>query len=901
MRLLSAVLALALALALGACKTAGQETVENGEPCRFSAQCVSGLCMSDLDGGEPTVWKEGTCASLCPEQSCEGAGEVCVDITVGGLCLPGCSTDAPCREGYVCHPILAACLPDCRTEPTWCGAGRSCDAGGVCQVNAPALAPLGAACLASRDCASGLCFAAEEDEGGQTGWKDGTCARPCPEGPCEAGFGCTLLGEQRFCLPACTADADCREGYLCSDSLDVCLPDCREGFDCGEGYVCDEGRCAVPEHEGAALGEPCAAPLDCASGVCLAEVQDGEPSGWTGGTCAVPCDKSACPEASTCVPLDGEAWCLTSCDAETACREGYVCYEETGACLPECGAGFHCGDGFRCAGDGRCDPPATGSAGVGAGCDAPYACASGACLAEAKGWAGGTCATPCTDEGCPDGASCVGLDGERWCVASCAEGASCREGYVCDEDTSACLPDCRNAEAEWCGEGAECGSDDGLCKVVVQELAPFGAQCDADTSCASGVCFEVEDGWHGGTCVRPCDGDACPEGATCVGLDGKRWCVSACAAEEPRCRPDYFCREESEACLPDCRKNAEDWCGAGSECNTESGLCELEVQELAELGAACGADSGCASGVCFGAADGWPEGTCAAPCTDQCGTDGGTCMALGGEGWCVGSCTGPGTCRAGYVCYVESGACLPSCREGFDCGEGFRCTTNGQCEAAPAAGAAVGEVCDASSDCASGICFAATEGWPEGTCTAVCGAGGCSDGVCVSLDGERWCVGSCTTQADCRTGYRCYDEIDACLPSCTPQAADWCGEAMRCNTNTGRCEPDPGPQNELGGTCSQDYECTTGHCLPEQGPQGTCTRPCNDTAPCANGTSCMPMGPQRWCLFSCTARGCPATHVCHPHQQLCMPRCTLPTDCQPPLTCTPQGFCAPGGPGPGGP
>jgi hypothetical protein len=71
--------------------------------------------------------------------------------------------------------------------------------------------PLGAACDADADCASGLCITSGDFPGG-------LCTEACgEEGPCPAGFSC-VSNASGICLPSCETDADCaRPGYICSE------------------------------------------------------------------------------------------------------------------------------------------------------------------------------------------------------------------------------------------------------------------------------------------------------------------------------------------------------------------------------------------------------------------------------------------------------------------------------------------------------------------------------------------------------------------------------------------------------------------------------------------------------------------------------------------------------------
>ncbi len=118
----------------------------------------------------------------------------------------------------------------------------------------PERAVAGAACIESRDCASGLCFVASDAEGRSTGWADGLCAVVCGDnGVCPDGLRCIALSGEAWCVPACDGGADCRTGYVCNPDAGACLPDCRLDWDCGPQYQCrPDGVCGLPSPLGSA-------------------------------------------------------------------------------------------------------------------------------------------------------------------------------------------------------------------------------------------------------------------------------------------------------------------------------------------------------------------------------------------------------------------------------------------------------------------------------------------------------------------------------------------------------------------------------------------------------------------------------------------------------------------------
>jgi hypothetical protein len=437
----------------------------------------------------------------------------------------------------------------------------------------------------------------------------------------------------------------------------------------------------------------------------------------------------------------------------------------------------------------------------GAPCVDHRLCDSGLCLLErlngaATGWTDGMCSERCAGA-CGPLEACVYLDSAAFCLPSCeAASEPCRDGYVCQPQLSACLPDCRLG---WdCGLYLTCAAEDGLCRVPTAPGAAVGAPCAGPGDCATGLCLTESDasgltGWSEGTCTAPCPDGACDDGA-CLRVDEYLLCVGACASGEP-CREGYVCHARLGARVPDCRLG---WsCGDALVCG-EGGECEVARPDLLPLGAPCGLDIECATGLCLAETEaegavGWTGGMCAGLCgTASCGPDTG-CVVLDGGVYCLPACLETSDCREGYVCSLDTGVCLPDCRLGWDCGDSFACGAQGECEPQWPSLAALGEPCDAHSDCVSGVCLVqftgAEQTWFDGVCTVACAAG-CPDGtVCVNLGGGSggYCLSSCSGQSDCPDAYVCDPGRDACVPSCQlgwacPEGA-WCNQGGFCRSS----------------------------------------------------------------------------------------------------------------------
>ena len=331
--------------------------------------------------------------------------------------------------------------------------------------------------------------------------------------------------------PSC--QAGCREGYLCETDINACLPDCRTGWACADGFTCGaDGHCTPGGGTLYTVGEPCAGGAQCQSGVCLSPAD-----GWTGGTCAAICGTSLCGESTSCVALDGVAWCVSDCAG--GCREGYVCSDDN-ACLPDCNQGWSCGEGFTCGVDGKCTPTPVVGAAVGAACGSAIDCSSGICFSAADGWSGGTCSDVCVSGACPEGSICAPLAGQPWCLAPCETTADCRDDYVCSDDLSVCLPDCNLG---WdCGDSFICAAN-GQCEP--SPASAIGLICGVFQDCgASGVeCVEILPSMPGippppGLCTIACDAaNACPTGSECTSTPAGSYCLRSCDAATPCPQP----------------------------------------------------------------------------------------------------------------------------------------------------------------------------------------------------------------------------------------------------------------------------------------------------------------------------------------------------------------------------
>lgn len=307
----------------------------------------------------------------------------------------------------------------------------------------------------------------------------GYCSAECAGGAfdCDEQSLCQQLGDQAFfCLDGCLTEngsGDCRDQYRCSARADavnfdgreigVCIPKCESDGDCGGGERCDTGSGNCVARGEKRTGEGCSNNAQCNGGLCL--INDT----FRGGYCSARCGNqfAECENGSECTTLEGEAICLTSCDADADCREGegYKCRQvgvradQNGddrpvkICVPRCQSNAECGDGSHCdANTGDCKEGVGAPNAIGEFCAANGDCASGQCLSGDR-YLNGLCAADCGG-GCDDGTTCGATPDGQKCLASCNADLDCRAGYICAE--GACAPPCAN-DSECAGD-LKCGA-----------------------------------------------------------------------------------------------------------------------------------------------------------------------------------------------------------------------------------------------------------------------------------------------------------------------------------------------------------------------------------------------------------------------------------------------------------
>lgn len=407
--------------------------------CTMPEECPLRVCLPErsesLNGALPiaglaegslsvTLTPGGLCAAT--SEACDvesGAlglpdrcGECarCVPTAAGPECRPRCTGD-DCGEGYVCDPLLGACVEACASDVE-CRISRV-DRGHAGIREGPGVDRLEHDVDSLASCVEGRCVrpgrdgvragdpCARDDECGSgqrciaphRGWDD-------PSFPYCAGLDCERFAGGYCARLGCDAPgASCAEGEVCirsargiegESAIAFCARECtvaaepeaeRVGPN-GHGAGCEPGHACVPERDeidgepvGACLpgnynenepnvGAACTGASACWSPYGLGACRS---LGWSGpdapllGACTVlACDRlpeGSCGRDADCQRIGASDLhaCVRRCASASECAPMHACVDVDAdartpdACAAVCGHDDHCQSGERCS-FGRC-------------------------------------------------------------------------------------------------------------------------------------------------------------------------------------------------------------------------------------------------------------------------------------------------------------------------------------------------------------------------------------------------------------------------------------------------------------------------------------------------------------------------------------------------------------------
>ncbi|MCB9785380.1 MAG: hypothetical protein H6744_01690 [Deltaproteobacteria bacterium] len=548
----------------------------------------------------------------------------------------------------------------------------------------------------------------------------------CDEGYVEINdFQCEL--PPQIGCQACATDSNCFGGTCATlDGAKVCLQPCSDLGACPDSYTCVElspglNRCEPLSGSCACLDGDAGATRSCsrqnAAGTCFGQQLCEPDIGW--GDCS-----AKTPSEEICDGTDND------CNgfADDGLLQGQVCQNDlpgVGSCA---GVQLCLGAaGYSCQGpqprpetcdfkDEDCDGATDEDFKVGGAFTTTKHC--GTCgndcttkIANGVGTCGGTPAQPtcvvascdpgyvkindyqctlppdvacqpCTDDDQCFGGSCLPLDGQQVCLASCEEG-TCAAGYVCEELGGAdrCVPvtsscSCNGSTS---GQKRTCTSDNGF-----------------------GSCFGVETctvaGWGGCTAKVPaeddcngkdddCDGfldENLPVGESCsnsvpgVGsCDGTRVCFGSqgwkCQGQIPAGETCDFLDNDCDGATDEDFRTGDDYT-AFAHCGTCNASCALGFPnaESTECDAT-GAVPQCVVTECLPGFAKINKFQCipdvaniCQPCADDanCLGEGSACVQLSDAKYCGKGCGTTADCPSGFSCQTVAGKpskqCVPS-------------------------------------------------------------------------------------------------------------------------------------------------------------------------------------------------------------------------------------------------
>lgn len=475
-----------------------------------------------------------------------------------------------------------------------------------------------------------------------------------------------------------------------------------------------------------------------------------------------------------------------------------------------------------------------------------------ACTTEAECCSGACDAGQC-DCSPSSGAACV-MDGE------CCPGLRCASGH--------CSVGCR-AEGAPCSYGGDCCTGrclpEGVCG---PPCVGYGAGCTASDQCCSHLGCLGGSAAHPATCTYDCKD-------TFAGLE-------ACAGDG-ECCSGYRCR--AGYCQPGACGALHAYCLSDADCCTSATphlRCDGSTNRCVcgDLGASCAGGADCCDGLeCRSGQCHPPPATLAddAACVDGTDCSGGTCRptSLPTGLCCTGqgvACTGASTCcysstGPSLSCLAVTGTCDVRRALGGVCAAGSDCAT-GHCQSDVCC-TTQSVACASDLDCCSTHCGTVEDGTGPKCCQgqdAPCGGfgGECCEGYTCDYSGTDTCKGlpatACTADADCYLG-RCVSgacQGDLRAP-CGPGRP--CLESLVCG-EYGRCLQPPG------GACASAFDCDgadyydtavaclAGTCCLQPGqPSSTCAGSAGaDGAECCSGTctggACACSGPLAPCTDS---------------------------------------------------
>jgi hypothetical protein len=872
--------------------------------CGLDGTCDgAGACRSYVTG---TVCQAGTCdgASVGGIRVCDGKGTctpgaatICApfDCDPGtNTCLTSCSSDADCALNVKCvngscgkRPIGAVCTAASQCASNFCADGFCCNVActGPC-VTCNQSGRLGTCWPTAMGVIDPhkICSATDKSTCGQTGACDGLggCAKYAAETVCVAP---SCSGDRMNTAGTCDGLGTCRpqgiedcSPYHCAGA--ACVAHCASDNDCVSGHTCVNGSCGPK-----ALGQPCSAATECASGFCADGVCCASACTGSCRSCALSTSLGTCAP----VPLgagDPHKVCVdqhaSSCGTDGMCDGAGGCHKYPAGteCAAEtCASGVYTPTS-TCDANGNCRAPDAIAC-------APYVCNGARCYTACGADANCASGNVCVQGSCglkPNGAFCS--TGAECKSAQCAQGVCC--ATACAGACFSCaltgtmglctavptgLPDpaalCTDHGPTSCGTDGKCQA--GACQKYPQGTACSGASCPTpgSTFTAGGTC----DG--AGTCSVPAATSCFPFGC------GLNACNSTCTSNAD-CAPPATCSGSSCGLKPNGAV-----CQAGAECQSTfcaQGVCCATACTGTCMSCALQGTAGTCAPVAPGGSD--PTGTCTDKGAASCGTTGfcngsGGCAVYAAGTQCAApvcvddttaalarTCDGAGTCKpatpqtcAPFKCSGTTKSCISVCTADTDCATGQVCNA-GACGLKRLGQICAGDGECASSHCVDGVCCSSASCGTCQVCNLTGNAGSCQPVPSGSAEPHQQCAASppCGFDGTCDGAGKCRNTSAGAscgVASCTGATstpAGACDGAGTCVQTPQAC-----PGHLVCGSSGCLTSCTTSNdCVGTYGCQsGVCTNLKALGMPCAAGSECLTaMCTDGVCCSSASCGGC---------------------------------------------
>lgn len=325
--------------------------------------------------------------------------------------------------------LTANCTSDsnCSSSARWCNAllpETQC----VDKTANGELIPGGAcsAALATRACASGVCFEADNRCGLPNG-EVATSESVCRSGMIGSDGKCGLLNGE-----GAGSAAQCRSGVLGADEL-CGLPNgvsAASASECRSSVLGADGQCGLPNGESATNVGACRSALLGSNGRC--GLVNGQ-AGCTVATAAVSCQSASCDSDGACGFANGAGACTTA-NSATICRSGLCSAAGTCVAAGACASDADCAGAWCNLGTATCSPKLPNERPIPTDATHTNPVLNGLCTpaAAALTCASGVCDTSDNTCGFTDGAgSCTSSNASTVCRSG-----RCKASGVCGSDVS---------------------------------------------------------------------------------------------------------------------------------------------------------------------------------------------------------------------------------------------------------------------------------------------------------------------------------------------------------------------------------------------------------------------------------------------------------------------------------